>query len=264
MKNAFSEMHFSSQNKQVQWQGYLLHDSEELDSFMKGEVASRLNDEEGEVEFRHFLEDLSATGFENENLLAVLTARIREERPWAIGEAIAEAWLKSEETVIWPWNMERDKRNAYASLPGADLVGFVFRDGKYHLVLGEVKTSGDKKIPPEVMYGRGGMIHQLENVSTDLSAVIVLFRWLYFRCVGTPFELHYKESIMNYLESGNKDIQLYGILVRDTQVNALDLANRANLLSRSLEPPTMCNLIALYFPFPISQFPDKVKRELAS
>ncbi|NCC61037.1 MAG: hypothetical protein EOM12_08860 [Verrucomicrobiae bacterium] len=56
-------------------------------------------------------------------------------------EALAEAWLEKEHKVIWPWNMERDKRNANASLPGADLVGFVENGSEIRLILGEVKSS---------------------------------------------------------------------------------------------------------------------------
>ncbi len=58
----------------------------------------------------------------------VLSAEVPETRDWAAGEALAEAVLEAHHDVVLPWNIERDKRNPFASLPGAGIVGFQ-RDG---------------------------------------------------------------------------------------------------------------------------------------
>lgn len=123
---------------------------------MVNEVASRLHDEVGKADFTAHLNSLASTGFAQENLQAILEAEHPEERDWAVGEALAEAWLSREHGVIWPWNMERDKRTLQASLPGADLVGFVTQNGETRLALGEVKSSSDSRTPPNVMTGRSG------------------------------------------------------------------------------------------------------------
>ena len=51
-------------------------------------------------------------------------------KDWEIGEALAECALQSdsEHDVSWPWNTVCDRRTPRASLPGADLVGFLRED----------------------------------------------------------------------------------------------------------------------------------------
>ena len=120
MSKKMATLVYENQEQQVSWQGYDLPDNDAFDSFITKDVAARLNDEEGSIEFESHLRGLSLTGFGKSSLEAVLDAKIPEERDWAVGEAFAEAWLSQEHGVIWPWNMERDKRNANASLPGAD------------------------------------------------------------------------------------------------------------------------------------------------
>jgi hypothetical protein len=56
---------------------------------------------------------------------------------------LAEAFLEDEQCVVFPWNMERDKRNPFGSLPGADIIGFVGEGINCHFALGEVKSSSE-------------------------------------------------------------------------------------------------------------------------
>ena len=109
-------------------------------------------------EFETYLQNLASTGFARDSLEEILAAEISEKPSWAVGEAIAEAYLSREYKVTWPWNTERDKRHPNASLPGADLVGFIVEGEATRLVLGEVKSSTDIKTPPSVMSGRSGLI----------------------------------------------------------------------------------------------------------
>lgn len=118
---------YSNTQDSTSWNGVCFAGGIEFDEFMSNEVASRLHDDEGKAELKSHLNSLASTGFAQDSLKAILEAEHPEERDWAVGEALAEAWLSREHSVVWPWNMERDKRTPKASLPGADLVGFVIQ-----------------------------------------------------------------------------------------------------------------------------------------
>jgi len=178
----------------------------------------------------------------------MLDAAPVEERGWAIGEALAEVHLSQEHGVEWPWNTERDKRTPMASLPGADLVGLTADDGGALLALGEVKCSSEAKNPPQVMHGRSGMTNQLDKLADDLGLLHTLLRWLFPRCKGTPHEPDFDHAVKRLLDSGNKAIVLFGILIRDTEPNPQDLSLRGYDLAGRLQEPTACCLKALYLP----------------
>ena len=245
-------------DRQVSWQGINIAQEVAFESFLKNDVVPRLHDEEGAVDFETTLRSLANTGFANENIDKILAAEIPEQRDWAIGEAIAEAYLSLCHNVIWPWNMERDKRTPKASLPGADLIGFAVQNGVVSLVLGEVKTSSDPNAPPNVMNGRSGMQHQLSRLASDLGLISQLLKWLLSRCKGTQHEAHFKEAITRFLESGNRAIALFGVLIRDTTSNEFDLQGRATSLAATLNEPSTCRLIALYIPCSITDLPKRV------
>lgn len=249
---------YSDADKSTSWVGEQLSGGSEFDTFMADEVASRLHDEAGKEDFTLHLNSLASTGFAQDSLQAILEAEQPEERDWAVGEALAEAWLSREHGVVWPWNMERDKRTPLASLPGADLVGFVTIDGETSLVLGEVKSSTDNSAPPNVMTGRRGMTHQLENLVTDMRLLHTLIRWLQPRCRGNDAEPHFNAAIGLLLSSGNKAMTLFGVLVRDTQPNELDLRSRGQHLGKLVKAPARCHLVALYLPYPITALPSGV------
>lgn len=264
MNERLATLVYDNREQQVCWQGYELLDNDAFDSFMTKNVAARLNDDEGSIEFQSHLRSLSLTGFGKSSLEAVLDADTPEERDWAVGEAFAEAWLSDKHKIIWPWNMERDKRNANASLPGADLVGFVVNGSDTRLVLGEVKSSGQDQYPPNVLYGRSGMINQIDRLADDLKTIRTLLRWLFYRCKNTVFETYYKASAILYFNSGNKSVSLFGVLIRDTEANELDLKNRGKNLGYSLNAPTSCHLLAFYLPCKIAELPERVKGGVAS
>ena len=96
MSKKMATLVYENQEQQVSWQGYDLPDNDAFDSFITKDVAARLNDEEGSIEFESHLRGLSLTGFGKSSLEAVLDAKIPEERDWAVGEAFAEAWLSQE------------------------------------------------------------------------------------------------------------------------------------------------------------------------
>lgn len=257
-KPAFATVSYEVHDRQVCWRGVSLKDGQDFNSFMTHDVASRLHDEEATAEFEAHLRGLANTGFARDSLNAILAAEIPEERDWAVGEAMAEAYLKREYEITWPWNMERDKRNPKASLPGADLVGFKIDGEVVRLALGEVKTSAQAKAPPGVMNGRSGLTHQLDNLANNLSLTFQLLKWLLPRCKGTENEVLFNKASGVFLNSGNKAIALFGVLIRDTQPIELDLKARGQTLAESVRDPTTCHLIGVYLPCRIADLPARV------
>lgn len=250
---------YSNTHDATSWDGIRIADGAKFNDFMTNEVASRLHDEAGKADFTSHLNSLASTGFAQDSLQAILEAEHPEERDWAVGEALAEAWLSREHRVVWPWNMERDKRTPQASLPGADLVGFVIQGNETRLALGEVKCSSDSHAPPNVMTGRNGMTHQLESLATDMGLLYTLIRWLLPRCRGNDAEPHFNAAIGLLLRSGNKAMTLFGVLVRDTQPDERDLRNRGQHLGGIVKAPAGCHLLALYLPCSIASLPDRVQ-----
>lgn len=250
---------YSSIQNATSWDGVCFADGCKFDDFMANEVASRLHDEAGSADLKSHLNSLASTGFAQDSLQAILEAEHPEERDWAVGEALAEAWLSREHGVVWPWNMERDKRTPQASLPGADLVGFVTQGSETRLALGEVKCSSDSNTPPNVMTGRNGMARQLEALATDIGLLHTLIRWLQPRCRGNGAEPHFNAAVGLLLQSGNKAMTLFGVLVRDTQPDERDLRNRGQHLGEIIKAPAGCQLLALYLPCSIATLPDRVQ-----
>lgn len=156
---SFIDVVYENRDRQVFWSGVKMTDGDDFNTFVTKNVASRLYDEEEQAEFKAHLRGLSNTNFASENLDVTLAADAAEsKKPWDVGEAIAEAFLTQEHNVVWPWNMNRDKRNPNASLTGADLVGFRIEDSKAQFIFGEVKApSIDSSSPPTVMKGPTGM-----------------------------------------------------------------------------------------------------------
>ncbi|WP_430450832.1 hypothetical protein [Rhodopirellula europaea] len=250
---------FDETRGQTSWQGFSCDDDSSLVDFLVGPVSERLHDSTAAVDFEEDLRALATTQFASDNLELVLQASVPEERDWAIGESLAEAFLEYEHSVSWPWNHERDKRNPFASLPGADLVGFVVDGGVTRLALGEVKASTDTNNPPGVMNGRSGMRHQLEQLATNLETLCQLLKWLHPRCKGTGNEQPFKDAVRLLIDSGNQAISLYGVLIRDTPPTSLDLEARGDALAKTIAHPTSCRLIAIYLPFSITELPSRVR-----
>lgn len=252
---------FCSKEGSVSWEGKAAVDGEEFIGFLQGPVASRLNDEEGKQTFTDHLHSLSLTGMGQKALEEVLEAEIPEMRDWAAGEALAEAVLESDHNFIFPWNMERDKRNPYASLPGADIVGFQKDGDSFRLAVGEVKSSSESKSPPQVLYGKSGMTHQLERLAEKLEVINQLVYWLFHRVKGTGYEAVFNIACTRYFDSDLHDLVLFGILVRDQEPRESDLQSRGLTLARILDTSTQCFLIALYLPWSITQLPKVIHRK---
>lgn len=248
---------------QVSWCGITVDDEDEFNIFMSTDVASRVHDEEATAELTAQLRGLATTGFDHSNIDLILAAEVPETRDWAIGESLAETYLAQKHDIIWPWNMERDKRNPNASLPGTDLIGFKVVGEEVRLAFGEVKSSTDTKSPPGVTIGRKGLIGQLENLLNELSLITVLLKWLWPRCKKTQYQEYFQKACVQLIRSGNRNIALFGILIRDTAPNELDLKNRAESLADSVLNPATCELIAIHIPCKISDLPVRISGDKA-
>jgi hypothetical protein len=137
----------------------------------------------------------------------------------------------------------------------ADIVGFLVEDDSVSLAFGEVKTSFDSATPPGVMHGRSGMIYQLENLADNLAIHQKLLKWLHARCKHTQFWPLYERAVSRYLSSDGQDFVLFGMLMRDTSPERLDLKARAEYLAIRLAAPTRVELTAWYLPRPIQCWP---------
>jgi hypothetical protein len=256
-----SQVAYQSLHGCVSWQGERAVVGDDLNEFLSGPVAARLRDAEGGEALRSHLRGLRLTGMGHNALEEVLAADVPEERDWAAGEALAEAFLEEHHGVVLPWNTGSDKRNPFASLPGADIVGFQ-RDGSSHrLALGEVKCSSEKQSPPQVMSGRsGGIGCQLDTLARDLGTICQLLKWLLPRVKGTQHVVCFNNACTRYFDSKLRAVTLFGILIRDTDAKETDLKARGRSLGETLQVPTQCRLLALYLPWPISQLPAAIQQ----
>ncbi len=255
-----SQIAYKSSHGCVSWEGHSAQDGDQLNAFLAGPVAERLDDSAASEEMRNHLRGLSLTGMGQTALEEVLDAEVPEERDWAAGEALAEAVLEEQQDVILPWNTERDKRNPFASLPGADVVGLQRDGGSHRLAFGEVKCSSEARCPPQVMSGRsGGIGHQIDALATNLGTVYQLLNWLLPRVKGTANEAAFDQACTRYFNSQRRDVALFGVLVRDQAAREDDLRARGRNLGERLQLPTICRLIALYLPWPIGQLPAAIR-----
>jgi hypothetical protein len=273
MSLSFTSIVYEDNHNCVSWSGLQCADGEHFFGFLANNVSSRLSDSEGNDEFRSHLSGLALTGLGQESLAAVLNAEQPEERSWAAAEALAEAFLEEDHGVVFPWNMERDKRNPFGSLPGADIVGLTGEGPNCRFALGEVKSSSEEKYPPQVMSGRSynpdeenhaGMGNQIYKLANDLTAICQLIKWLLPRVKGTDHEPNYDQAAITFFNSGNKDIALFGILIRDTQAEEKDLSLPGAAFRRDFSNPTTCQLTALYLPWGINKLIDKIRNGGAS
>lgn len=233
---------------------------DQLRKFLGGPVAERFFDSTANEEMRTHLRGLTLTDMGQQALEEVLAAEEPETRDWAAGEALAEAILESQHDVVLPWNTERDKRNPFASLPGADIVGLQ-RVGEHHrLAFGELKCSSENISPPQVMSGRsGGMGHQIDTLASNFGTICQLLKWLLPRVKSTRHESAFDQACQRYFNSKCLDIAIFGVLVRDLPANSADLQARGRGLGKHLRNPTLCYLIAIYLPWPIPQLPAEIR-----
>jgi hypothetical protein len=232
-----------------------------FEEYLASRVKDRLYDVQGTEELVDEFGDIVETGFEKEILVDVFRVDLNPDS-WKIGEALAECYLEDHEGVRFHYNDIRDAKNPKASFHGADLVGFVDVNGETIFLFGEVKTSSDRSSPPQVLYGRSGMVQQLEDIKNNSEKRKSLIRWLGFKVNNLsdehPFKIDYKNALTVYLNYDQKKIKLVGILVRDTEPLESDVKSRYEKLKDNLQKEMCLELFALYIPISIDNLKDYV------
>lgn len=239
---------YGDDTTRVEWRGVEIVDEDECASYLADPVGLRLRDAPSVEELANDLRALATTAMESATIEELVTADEGPREPWEVGEAMAECLLQDEVGARWPWNTMRDRRTPRASLPGADLVGFLDRGDGLRLLFGEVKTSWDETAPPGVMTGRSGMIQQLESLVQNDELHFTLLKWLHARCKRTENWDAFVEATGNYVKSRGRAFYLCGVLMRDTRPAEVDLRNRAVALAARVESPTSASLTAWYLP----------------
>jgi hypothetical protein len=219
---------------------------EELDKTLKNTVASVVFDDSGIGDISALLESVVDTDFERKELKRILESGIELES-WRVGEGLAECYLSHHRDCRFPWPDSRDERKSGSSLPGADLVGFRGSDKAIHFTFGEVKTSEENKYPPTAMYGRTGLKKQLEDLRDKVSVRDDLVKYLGYRAPRASWKANYVSASKRYLHD-NKDVSLFGCLIRDVEPNENDLSARVIKLSQDCPTQMSIELVALYLP----------------
>ncbi|MCK9482480.1 MAG: hypothetical protein M0R38_12130 [Bacteroidia bacterium] len=252
---------FENFDECVTWRGKKFDDNEKFDKFLKVEVANKVIDKIGRDKFIGFINSLSITGLSSNNIKNYLSVNNSALPGWKVSEALAETFLEMEQQIVFPWSNVRDYKNPSANLAGSDIVGLYERENKWMFVFGEVKSSSEKKYPPQVMSNKkehmGG---QLDSIIKEEDAKFNLIKWLYFRVKNTDFFESYQNAVLTYVESESKHFLMVGVLVRDTEVDENDLSKLGNKLRNEINLPTKCNLIALYLPWDLKHLANKVSQ----
>ncbi len=221
----------------------------EVGDALDGPVGSLIRDDTGHETVKELLIGLAETGFEKDNVNRILTHQ-RVPEDWRVGEAMAECHLRDHRACYFPWPAGRDQRNPDSSPAGADLVGFqqtAVKGQDFRFAFGEVKTSNEEKWPPQVMYGRHGLVQQLETLRDDVAAKDNLVKYLAHRAPGERWQEQYNVSAKRYL-ADSTDISLFGTLIRDVSPDASDLRTRARALAKGCPKRTSVELLAMYLP----------------
>jgi hypothetical protein len=249
---------YSGASVPVAWDCRLIVDGNAARAYLSSRVRARLEDTADIQAFEADCLSLAPTGMARETIQKLLCS-MPDRLDWEVGEAFAECLLEDVEGATLPWNKERDKRTPKASLPGADVVGFVEVGAETLLAIGEVKTSHDAATPPNVMNGRSGVIYQLESLADDRAKHFCILRGLRHRAIQAGCHDKWQKATAKYLSSGGVDVFLFGILMRDQTPNALDVSGRASKLASLLTPSAQAQLIAWYLPDSITTWPLLVK-----
>lgn len=249
---------YRSQAGAIIWEGRSISDQASFCAFLRDVVGPALNDDE---DFEREIRALATTGMATDHVEKLLRA-VPEPLAWEIGEALAERVIAGDLgwNVRWPWNSRHDRRTPRASLPGADLIGFLKEQGAVHILIGEIKTSSETTSPPRVMRGKTGMVSQLELSAESLGVQRTVIEWLLHRCTSAEDRALFQAAATRYFGSSGRDLVLVGALLRDTPADERDLAKHGKALASTIDAPTRVHLVAWYLPVAIAEWPKLARR----
>lgn len=212
---------------------------------MAPEVQALLDDEEGVDFARAALFDLPETEFESDRLEQILTSAAVSNPEWKVGEALAEHVLVADHDCEFPWPHSRSQRNPHSSDGGADLVGFHHINGSPRFAIGEIKTSCQKRTPPDVLTSRHGLSAQLDGLANAGDRASWAVRYLAMQAVGRPWVTRFRASMKRYL-TDPKDVSVFGALIRTTTEDSKDLEKVTKKSEELAEGTLTVSLRAFY------------------
>lgn len=221
-------------------------DVETLDEMIVDGALEILWDTEGTADLLALAGDLLETEFARERIEEVFATSPSLE-PWRVSEAIAETYFVTCRGCLFPWPNGRDLKNPSGSPAGADLVGFIDSNGDSRFAFGEVKSSTSAETPPGVLYGRSGLVAQLESLKDSNAKRDALVKYLGFRAPGTEWEQTFRSALARYVRSSH-DFALFGFLVRDVAPSEADLQSRAQALANTHPEDLTIEIRAKYLP----------------
>ena len=220
------------------------HTFDEMCVALQNEVYDKLYDIQ---EQKDILDQLADTGFSKAVLIDSLFP-IVERKDWEIGEAYAQAYIEERMCACIPWGISRDLKKPGSSLPGADIVGICRYDNDTYFLFGEIKTSSQKKYPPNVIYGETGLKKQLEDLCENDDIIHALVLYLAHRLKNSDKWSDYRKAFMHYMNSKGKSVAIVGALVRDVIPCRDDLQARAEKLKQYVSNGRKVELIGIYLP----------------
>ncbi|MGC8771804.1 MAG: hypothetical protein ACP5Q5_11210 [Brevinematia bacterium] len=233
-------------------------DEKETHSLLNKGVKDKLTDSPQRTNLLNHLNTLlQDTGFQSsQSLLTDIQALenpIIDVQNFRIGEALAEVVLEKKFQCRFSWNELRDARNPKANKTGADLVGFIEIDNEILFLFGEVKTSSEQKSPPQVMTNPDGIENQLKDLYDDQQKRRILISYIQNK-IGlvnnNAFKNDFDSAIKSYYRQNGGKYLLYGVLVRDTQPNEIDVKQSFDKLKNEILEPIGLKLLAIYLPIP--------------
>lgn len=225
----------------------------DLEAVRSERLQAVLTDKSGRDSLAEFYGSLELTEFGSGNVAAALNAIPADEqsRGWREGEALAEAWLVDHRQCEFPWPFNRDLRHHRASLPGAELVGFAGKaEEEVRFAFGQVKTSKELQNPPQVVNrGEKSLINQMLQLRDDRQIKKTVIDYLAYRTqAGVSWVGKFRAAAKRYFNSGMTELSLFGVLVRDVEPVAEDLAAAAMRLSEDCHPSLRIEFCGLYLP----------------
>jgi len=225
---------------------------EELDDAREERLPDVLTDAPGLEHLEEFYSGLELTEFGQDNIAEALQPIPEDEssRGWREGEALAEAWLTDHKNCEFPWPFNRDLRHHRASLPGAELVGFIGAGTDTQFVFSQVKTSKEDRYPPQVVNrGDKSLIKQTLQLRDDKNIKKTLVHYILQRAtLDNGLVGQARVATKKWLESNYLDLVIFGVLIRDVPYSQFDLSGAAETLCEGCHPATRIEFIAIYLP----------------
>ena len=115
--------------------------------------------------------------------------------------------------------------------------------------------------PPSVLYGRPGLINQIKTIREDKNIKDNLVKYLAHKVnekkTENKFKEDYRNALSKYLKNDNY-IHLYGILVRDTPCEIIDLKKRFEENNDDISEGLKLKFLGLYSSIKINKWKELV------